>query len=79
MAEHSELARALAALDAYANGADLYCQVAAEGARLLRELAQDFAVHAVEHDEFCKHARKAAPRVCSCGLDAARARWRLLP
>jgi len=38
-----DLAKLLATLDAYANGADAYCMVSAEAARMLREMARDFA------------------------------------
>lgn len=72
----SELQRVLAALDAYGrrNGAGVH----ADAARLLRELAADFARYC-EHDGDCMvqvtHHSRA---VCGCGLDAAREKWRLL-
>lgn len=66
----SELERVLAALD------DEHVRLPNErrdAARLLREMARDF-----KHWAHCASACSMVPRgLCTCGLDAARIKWRL--
>jgi len=78
MADPTDLARVLAALDAGAihdeGAAQRRC---ADAARLLRALRADFNEFA-RHDEECEQGPfGAGVAACICGLDAARARWRL--
>lgn len=71
--EPTELERVLAAL------ADEHVRSPEErrdAARLLREMARDFNVWARYHARGCIRANRIAG-VDYCGLDAARARWRL--
>lgn len=57
-----------------------------DAARLMRELRTDFGRYA-QHEEECPcwfgasddETPSAAGAVCTCGLDAARAKWRLEP
>lgn len=77
----TELARVLDWLDKRSGGPGAgYSQEYADAARLLREIAADFKVYAYEHRMSCVYALgdladQFTP--CSCGLDAARAKWRL--
>jgi hypothetical protein len=48
----------------------------ADAARLLREMAADFDHWAYWHAEGCEDGT-ASGDLCTCGLDAARAKWRL--
>jgi hypothetical protein len=94
VSEPSELERVLGKLDkiaTYKIGINAPTQAwpeVADAARLLRAMAADFARFA-EHDfdergAICPRGTLEATaagmgRVCSCGLDAARERWRLNP
>ena len=82
----TELARVLEALDI--NGKAGHYAFEA-GARLLREMARDFdeyADHGLDSRGLScplgvprTETHRSAPQPCTCGLDAARQRWRLLP
>lgn len=78
----NELMRVLAELDFLASCVPLgeAKKDAADAARLLREMAADFdtyADHWIGADgDLCPHS---LDRDCTCGLDAARKRWRLEP
>jgi len=67
----TELARVLAALD---ESGDLVW-MAEDAARLLRALAADFEKYSAHTLECNIGIGDAKP--CDCGLDSARARWRL--
>lgn len=73
----TELQRVLAALDSCAMHEPEDDPLFSDAARLLREMAADFdtyADHWIGADgDLCPHS---LDRDCTCGLDAARERWR---
>ena len=76
MAEQpSEMVRVLAALD---EQAEISGGLTADAARLLRALARDFDEYGHMHTVKCATDRDSRAD-CTCGLDAARARWRITP
>jgi hypothetical protein len=86
VSEPSELELALAALEGRAPSFLGDGMKIAEGARLLRAMAADFAEYAHhgldERARTCRHVAPGATirkKPCTCGLDAARARWRVKP
>ena len=72
----TELARVLAALDELAPSMTVG-KDCAEAARLLRDMAADFAVYADHREDCFKLACRGAS--CSCDFDFMRAKWRLEP
>lgn len=87
----AELARVLAALELDAYGKQNKVGLCADAARLLREMAADFARYASGRGAHRESATGAwcdmsdpvlamlTDQGCTCGLDAARAKWRLEP
>lgn len=75
----SELERVLAELATFKLQSGHELPVAIDAARLLREMAADFdeyADHGLnDKGENCERAELCGR--CGCGLDAARAKWRL--
>ena len=85
MTDPTELARVLAALDetVRCDQGDNTARIAEDAARLLREMAADFdeyADHGLDdRGNNCDWLPPGAKGDCSCGLDAARERWRVKP
>jgi hypothetical protein len=78
----SEIERVLKLLDKRGTlSAGVELDAMRDAARLLRALAADFEKYATDHLHACALAEYAgiadAFTPCTCGLDAARDRWRL--